>query len=310
MFGQMHKYRVAGLTAALLLASPGAFAKDTVLVGLPSIYPPYVGLFVAQKEGYFRDLGIDVEITQYRSGSATLEAIAAGAADVVAAPPASVAVGVQQGLQAKVVSTFGTLVGWRILVRADSNVRRVEDLAGKTIGITGKASLTDFLALHAASEAKIEMQTIPLGNGVMPALNARQVDSTVIWPPLSYNLLQGDKYRSIADFAGLKDVPTTTWVASSKTIKEKPTAIKAFLSGFKRALIKLQGDEAYALQALQDYTEETNRAVLKQAYDEMIKPADPEGIVTLQGVTAALDFGQVKGIGAAQIVDTQFVPIQ
>lgn len=302
----------AGAAVALGVMTPAANAADILRVGVASVYPPFVAMHVAQQEGYFADLGVEVEITQYRSGSAVQEAVAAGAVDVYAVPPPTVAVGVQKGLNAKIISRLGppSPRGWRILVPTESSVQSMADMAGKKIAITGKGSLTDFFAMAAAAKSNVTVDTIPLGNGVLPALEGAQVDAAVVWPLLSFQLIQSGKYRVIDDFSDVKDTPLDVWVASGQAIAEKPAAIKSFLSGFRKGLEKVQSDEAFGLAALAKYTEQNDPEVLKQAYAELIKPASPDGVITPAGVDAALKFGAIEGVEATKVADFQFVPVQ
>ncbi|MGH6682400.1 MAG: ABC transporter substrate-binding protein, partial [Pseudolabrys sp.] len=77
------------LLAALLLASnPAAAQGKKIVVALPGI-PPIFSVtiaFVAQKEGFFKKHGADVEIRPFDNGTAAARAVVAGDIDLAWSP--------------------------------------------------------------------------------------------------------------------------------------------------------------------------------------------------------------------------------
>src|SRR6266852_3242108 len=78
----------AGLAAGLAVALPGAQAQklETTKVrlavgGKSSLY--YLPLTVTERLGYFREAGLDVEISDFAGGAKSLQALIGGSADVV-----------------------------------------------------------------------------------------------------------------------------------------------------------------------------------------------------------------------------------
>src|SRR5258708_25050796 len=78
----------AGLAAGLAVALPGAQAQklETTKVrlavgGKSSLY--YLPLNVTERLGYFKEAGLDVEISDLQGGSKSLQALVGGSADVV-----------------------------------------------------------------------------------------------------------------------------------------------------------------------------------------------------------------------------------
>ena len=79
------RHILATITAATLLgASAMAQAADTVRIGLPTkTYWPTTIAETAVRQKLFEKEGITAELTIYRGGAETFEAMAAGAADVI-----------------------------------------------------------------------------------------------------------------------------------------------------------------------------------------------------------------------------------
>ena len=85
------RHALASLIAAALLAMPAAAHAETIRIGLPTkTYWPTTVAETAVKQKLFEKEGITAELTIYRSGAETFEAMAAGAADVILDPPSLV----------------------------------------------------------------------------------------------------------------------------------------------------------------------------------------------------------------------------
>jgi NitT/TauT family transport system substrate-binding protein len=79
---------VAALVGAAMLVAGGAQAqapekkKVTIAVGGKNLFY-YLPLSVAERQGYFKDEGIEVEIPNFAGGSQALRALVGGSADMV-----------------------------------------------------------------------------------------------------------------------------------------------------------------------------------------------------------------------------------
>src|SRR5258708_22042837 len=92
------RHALASLVAAVLLAAPLSARAKTIRVGLPTkTYWPTSVAETAVRQKLFEKEGISAELTIYRSGAETFEAMAAGAADVILDPPSLVSAGRKKG---------------------------------------------------------------------------------------------------------------------------------------------------------------------------------------------------------------------
>ena len=100
------RHLLAALTASTLLAMPGvAQAVETVRIGLPTkTYWPTTIAETAVRQKLFEKEGIAAELTIYRGGAETFEAMAAGAADVILDATSLPAAGRKKGVMSKVVA--------------------------------------------------------------------------------------------------------------------------------------------------------------------------------------------------------------
>ena len=294
--------RLGQLTGAILvlLAAGQAGAADKLRVGVAAVYPPYSTPYVANELGIYKDEGIDVDVTLYRGSAPAQEAVASDLADVITVPPHGAALAIAHGLKERIIGFTGDLelAGWYITVRQDSPIKTPADLAGKTIGIGGKGSSTDFLTLLMLTRNHITAQTIPLGNpGVMPALKSGQVEAGIAWPLVSYQELLSGNFRQIFDFSKIKDkMVLNSWAASDTMIAQHPDLLRRWLKANETTVRYMQTHKEWTLKFLERYTGETDPRVVEAAYDSSIKSLIADPTVKIEWLQAALTLAAQSGV--------------
>jgi NitT/TauT family transport system substrate-binding protein len=116
-------------------------------------YWPTTVAEAAKSQKLFEKEGITAELTIYRGGAETFEAMAAGAADLILdAPSLLSAAGRKKGVMSKVVANgaMGNF-GWQLMVLAKSPLDVIY-LNGKKVAITSAGSGSDLLALWTIQE--------------------------------------------------------------------------------------------------------------------------------------------------------------
>ena len=316
----MIRSTVPALAAALLLAglTSTGLAADKVRVGLATaIYTNYAPVYAAEALGTYKAKGLEVEITPYQGGGAAQQALAAGAADIINFFPPGVAIAVKKGVKEKIISGGGppTPHGWHLLVKSDSSIKSIKDLDGRKIGISAKGSTTDFYALWSGIAAGGGVTTVPVGGrGLIPGVNSGALDGIVLWPNLTYRLIEGGKYRSVVNFgAVMKTNLPEVWVASQAMIDKKPDVVRRFLEAVMKTTKHMQDNEAYGLGYIKKYTKEKDDSVAKLAYDVIIKNATIDGMIKPEWLQNSLELATIAGIKDLPPVDQlftdKFVPI-
>jgi NitT/TauT family transport system substrate-binding protein len=295
-----------------------AHAADAVRVGLAAVYPAYSIPYAANELGFYKEKDLDVQVTQFRGGPATQEALASGAIDISTIAPGAAALAIAKGIQEKIValSVPPTPQGWYILVPTASSIKSMADLNGKTVGVTQKGSLTDFWVQRAAAKAGITAQTIPLGAAaVMPALKAKQVDAAILWPIFSYKGIADGDFRSIDDLGATMEASVSEgWAASNELIQKRPEVLRRWLEANAKAIIYMQGHEDWTIGFLKHYFEEQDDHVVKLVFDNFIKRINPDGVMKPEWMQASLELAASAGmetkLTADQIFSTAFTPIK
>jgi ABC-type nitrate/sulfonate/bicarbonate transport system substrate-binding protein len=315
----MRRHLKAILTATMLFAAPAISCAETVRIGLPTkTYWPTTVAEAAVHQKLFEKEGITAELTIYRGGAETFEALAAGAADVILDAPSLPAAGRKKGVLSKVVANgaMGNF-GWQLMVLAKSPLD-VKDLDGKKVAITSAGSGSDLLALWTVQERKINFTRVPVGGGgLVPNLLAGNVDAAVVYSPLSFQIAKSGEARTIIDYA--RDVPpnlTSGWIATDKFIQEKPEMVQKTLNALYGGLMFMRNNREAAIKLIAELYE-MPADIAAAEYENTILKLEIDGSMSAPNTTAALQMsldmaklGGMKDLApAGEIISTQFKPV-
>ena len=168
------------LLAALLGAGvPAAAQGKKVVVAIPGIPPIYsvTIAFVAEKQGFFKKHGVDVEIRPFDNGTAAARAVVAGDIDMAWSPTPPV-INQVSNADVPLVAVYGMPnPDW--VIGTTEEGKTCKDLVGQDIGvdsINGARSVALRSMLTGCPGVKIEdTKQIALGSTPGPALLAGQL---------------------------------------------------------------------------------------------------------------------------------------
>jgi ABC-type nitrate/sulfonate/bicarbonate transport system substrate-binding protein len=314
------RHALTAMTAAALLGtSVMAHAADTVRIGLPTkTYWPTTIAETAVKQKLFEKEGITAELTIYRGGAETFEAMAAGAADVILDATSLAAAGRKKGVMSKVVGNAAMgYYGWQLMVLAKSTAG-VKDLNTKKVAITSAGSGSDLLALWTIQDKKIEFTRVPVGGGgLVPNLLAGNVDAAVVYSPLSFQIAKSGEAKTILDYA--KEVPPNLaagWIVLDKYAQEKPQLVQKTLNALYGALMFMRANKDVTVKLIAELYE-IPAEIAALEYENTIMKLETDG--SMDGpkipdeVQLALDMAKAGGMKdlspAAEVISTQFKPV-
>jgi NitT/TauT family transport system substrate-binding protein len=190
---------VAGAKAvalAALVATGPAWAQEKVKVGAYASVSD-APLYIAMEKGYFKEQGLDVEMTKIDSGAALTTLLSSGDLDASGGSPgAGVYNAVRQGLQFKIVADKGsTLPGhgyFAFVVRKDlaDQIKTAADLRGRTMAVTGhkvgassEVTIGKLLASAGVKESEVKLMNMTFGD-IAAALGTKRIEVGVLIEPL------------------------------------------------------------------------------------------------------------------------------
>ena len=125
---------LAGLLLGAPLANP-ALAADKVTLQLKWVtQAQFAGYYVAAAKGYYKDAGLDVTINPGGPDTAPAQVIAGGGADVIIDWMPSALASREKGVPLVNISQPFKRSGLELTCRAETGIKKPEDLKGRTLG--------------------------------------------------------------------------------------------------------------------------------------------------------------------------------
>ena len=307
------------LGAAVLAAASYAAQAETIRVGLPTkTYWPTTIAETAVRQKLFEKEGITAELTIYRGGAETFEAMAAGAADIILDPPSLVSAGRKKGVMSKLVANaaMGNF-GWQLMVPAKSTLE-VKDLGGKKVGITSAGSGSDLLALWTVQDKKVEFTRVPVGGGgLVPNLLSGNIDAAVVYSPLSFQIGKSGEAKTILDYATA--VPpnlTAGWIVPDKLAQDKPALVQKALNALYGAVAFMRANRDVTVKLIAELYE-MPADIAAAEYDNTIMKVETSGDMSAgdvkDAVQLSLDLAKLGGlkdiVPTEDVISTQFKPV-
>jgi NitT/TauT family transport system substrate-binding protein len=145
--------RLFAALGALLLAATPAMAQDRVSLRLNwLLYGFHTPFHLGVERGFYREAGIELTIGEGQGSARAVQLVAAGSDTFGLSDGASIINGVTRGAPVQAVMGIMNRSPFAIIVREDSGIRTMRDLAGRTIAATtGEAGLVIFPAMLRAN---------------------------------------------------------------------------------------------------------------------------------------------------------------
>ena len=307
----MRKWWLSAATVimTLLLACPAAQAQkpETAKVhlavgGKTSLY--YLPLTVTERLGYFKEAGLDVEISDFQGGAKSLQALMGGSADVVTGSYDHTIQMQAKGQPIIALIQLGRFPGFALALRKEKadGYRSPKDLKGMKIGITAPGSSTHFMALHMMTQAGLKPDDasfigIGAGNTVVAAVKRGEVDAIVNVDPM-INLLDRDgAIKIVADTRTLEGTvqvyggpyPAAVLYTTTAFAEKNPNTAQALVTAFVRGLKWVQSHSAEEIaKVMPEEFALGDKALFIQSIKTNLPAYSPDGRFTREGNETAL----------------------
>ena len=300
--------------------------EKVVKVGMKQVTSD-AGILIGIAKGYYKDVGIIIEPTQFNTGQEMINQLAAGQLDVGATvTSAGLFNAMSRDIPVKIVADKGINVPgqgyYRLVIRKDlvNTIIDYKDLRGKKIGIVATASLDEIALARVLEKAgltmkDIDLQVIRAFPDLLVALGNKSIDAAMIIEPfitlgVSKDLI--DPWKDPFDYD--PDAQTALLVFGTSMTKNPDvgnrfmTAYIQSLRDYNDAFFKNK-NKAEIVEILCKYS------VIKDAalYEKMLPTGlNPDGYIRPKGIS--LDLAWYKennllksNITLADAVDNQYV---
>jgi NitT/TauT family transport system substrate-binding protein len=237
--------------------------------------------WMAAEGGYFREQGLDVELMHVDAGAALLAAIQNGELDVTGGGGPSIVYGALQGLDLVIIGSVMNTLDSNVMVRPE--IRTVDELRGKTIGVSRLKAISDVGARLAFKRAGLEpdVDIFTRGTGgnaeTLAAMEQGVVDGAAFGIGMALEA-QKRGYREMFNL-GQMGIPFLQGAVSTtrRVLRERPELAERYLRAHAQAMSRLRTDRAFGVEVLAKYTQSDDRDLLgvTLGYYQPLYPVDP-----------------------------------
>jgi NitT/TauT family transport system substrate-binding protein len=310
--------KVAFVSLVLILFTAGrCVGAERMRIGYSSISGSYLGIWVAHDAGYFAKEKLDDQIILIPSGSQLAQVVTAGEIDIAALNGSSAMAAALQGADIKIIGNTTNKLIFSIYVRPE--IKTIEDLKGKKIGVTRFGSATDISARFALRKHNLDPQRdvtiLQMGamSSIMGGLQGGSIDAGLVSPPTLF-AVEKMGFKELVSVTDLDlAFPNPSLVVQGGILRKKPESVDGFMRAYARGIHRARTDKEFALKSIANYTKIEDPAVLQKAYDLYVgKVLEKAPYINMVGMRNALaDLAKTvpaaKDVKPEQFIDMHFL---
>ncbi len=260
--------------------------------------------WIALEGGYFREQGLDLQLTRIDAGATLLAGMHQGEVQLAASGGPALVLGNLQGLDTMIVGSASNVLDVIIFTRPE--IQTVADLRGKTIGVSRLKSITDVAARLGLERMGLhpDVDVFTRGTGGIPeslaALEGGTVDGASINGPAIFQARKRG-YRELLPIQDLGIPFLTAGVGSTRrVIAEQPAVIDGALRALAQAINRLRTDREYAMQVIGQYSQSDDAELLSATVDYIRPQLQPDLYPDPAAIQGVLDLEENPAARAAR----------
>jgi NitT/TauT family transport system substrate-binding protein len=299
--------QLAFLLALYVVSSGVAAAQTKMTVAYSSIGPMATGVWMAKESGAFDKYGLQADIILITSGPVSVQALIGGDLQVVSAATNAVINAILSGAPIIAVGGTANRPYHRLFVQPEIN--RLEDLRGKTLGVTRFGSITDNLT-----------RILLRRNGLEGAVNVRQMGGTIeVAAAFQNHLIAGavtsemrvappSQPKILVRLVEMGIPYSMNMIAVQREYyRRNPEPVEKMMRAYAEGIAFMNQNKERAIKIITKYSRLSDPQMIEDHYNDSVTylertpRAEPEGVQTI------LDFSGKKGIAMETLMDNSIV---
>jgi NitT/TauT family transport system substrate-binding protein len=246
--------RLAMIAGAAALFATGAMAqaleKTKIQLGVGGkalLY--YLPLTIAEKKGFFKEKGLDVEISDFAGGAKSLQALVGGSVDVVTGAYEHTIRMQSKGQDIRAVVELGRFPGIVVGVKKGVKWESPKDFKGMKVGVTAPGSSTNMLMNFVLAKAGLTPQDasfvgVGSASSAVAAIQKGEIDAISHLEPVISMLERDGSIRVVVDtrteegtralFGGSN--PAAVLYTKNDFIEKNPNTTQALVDALVKSL--------------------------------------------------------------------------
>lgn len=309
-------FAIAILGAVMFGIGPnvaGAQALKKIRIGYPSLSFRQSNVWVATEMKLFNKYGLEVEPIFLRGGQMATQALVAGDPPIV-----NIGTVVQASLRGhNLVLVAAVENNYDQIVFARPQITKLEQLKGKSFGVSGFGSATHYASTILVKHLKLDpkdLALIPTGADAerLAALTTGKIDAT-FFSSSAAPVARKAGFNELLQIADLGvEVQGNGFATSKSYIQTNRDTVKNALKGFVEAIYFVFANKKEAQKVFAKYMRTNDPAVLDDSYEGYIKMIPKKPYPTLKGIQFMLEMltptmPEAKSAKPEQFVDLSFL---
>jgi NitT/TauT family transport system substrate-binding protein len=235
-------------------SAPAEETGDAIVLGY-SAWPGWFPWKVAEEQGIFEEVGVEVELKWFDDYLASLTALTAGQLDGNSQTLNDTLVGVSAGSEQVVVLVNDNSAGNDAII-VDASISSIEDLRGKPVaaepGVVDHFLLLQGLDSVGMTESDVQFSGLPTADAASAFSNG-QFDAAGVFAPFTLTALEREGSKVLFDSADFPGTIPDFLVLDRSVVEERPDDVQKLVDAWYATLewIAENPDEANEIMAEQ-----------------------------------------------------------
>jgi len=290
------------LVVAALWVPLGAFARDQLATGYSATSGIFAGLWVAQEARLFEKYDIDCNPILIPTASRMVQAMLGGDVAFSGAGGNAAVEATLNGGDFVMVGSLAKVPAFYIM--AIPEIKTIEDLRGKSVGVTRFGSSTDFtmryiLKKHGLEPGK-DVALIQMGDLIAAAVGMK--NRTIVAAPFSSpaNVRAQEIGAKVLVNMGTAGIyfPHDAWMARRSFINGHEDLVRRFLKAYSEGVKRLHSDPEVSRRAIIRYVRATDPKIVDAVYQYALDYVDKIPYNTRDGIQEVLNQISVRNVKA------------
>lgn len=258
----------AFLFAFLLFTPISVPAAENIRAAYPSMNNSVFCLTIAQKEGYLREEGLEVQLLSIR-GEIAIRTVLAGEVDFFTNAGSALAAAVR-GVPVKILTIFQDRPSWDLI--AQPNIKSIAQLRGQNVAIMSpEGSLAvvarEMLKQNGLDPAKDVNLVVMGGDEVrLPALRGKAIQASLFNTSTSI-VAQKEGFTKLASAGDYANLVQSGFATSDEKIKQNPKKISGFIRAGLKGMQFFLSKREPAIKYMMDALRLADRELANKIYD-------------------------------------------
>ena len=262
-----------GFVPMAVTASVQAAEPERINVCYSSIAATSITTWVPYEAGIYKKYGLDVRII-YVAGAQAITTLVSGDTQIVQGSGAAAAFSRLSGSDVTIIGTTINVIPMSLVTTPD--IASLQDLRGKTFGVSRFGSLTDLGLRKAVGEfgldANKDIKMIQTGG--VPEILLFMQQGVIKGGLISSPTLEKAKELGYKEFMNLGELkfryPGTALVTTDSFIRSRPQSVNRFLKATLEGIKYAKSNPDYMIGILGKYTRTTDTKLLASAFKSYV----------------------------------------